>query len=312
MEKFYFCNFLGKSVTRKVDKGVTKVEVSDILCDRVQEAKAYLVEEGEDTLTLKFVSADETSNGTLFDFIGKLNAEDKKVKSTEMDLRHTDENPIIVVATKQFKIHKGIPTYIKYVPVNGGVLVALIKGFISVMGEDGDMLQLSRNYYSEADQRGCIYGEKEVYTLNSITDKESDIPFSNYVVNDAIIHLDVTKDNREIANYKFSREHFGIMFPKVFEEGRVQKAEAKAKAEEEARLRKEREREWEAREAERERLAMLEEEAKAKAKAAAKRKSSQKPKKEPKEVTEAYTGAAGAMSFLAHIEKIKKENGSAM
>jgi len=309
MEKFYFCNFLDKLIERETNSGVVGVTVSAKLNEEIRLANCYLINNGKGNKVLQFLSDSEKTGGEVFDFIGSINAEDRKVKSSYEALKHTDDNPIIVVATKGFKVLEGIPTYIKYMPVKGGVLVGLIKGYIEVESEDGSLIPLSRYVNAPESGKGKFFNASEIGSLNALVDKESDVPYNDYVVSDCIISLDVTKDGRDLASYKFSKTHFSFLDKKVFEEGktvkeekeRIRQEELKRKREEHARM------DAELRRKELEEMAAEEEKVK-KAKEARARGEKKKVEKGSKGKTaEAQVGAQGAASFLAYVEGLKKE-----
>lgn len=291
MENYYFCNFLGNKMDRSNTKGITSVEVTDELSESVQEAEAYI--SGN---TLKFVKKGEKCDGEKFDFIGSFNTTSKVVPCTEEALRHTEDNPLIIVATKRFKVFNGTPSYIKYIPVEDGVIVALLKGCISVEDGDGEMIPLSRDYSGSPSGEGYIYTSKDMNGLNSLEDKESDVAYSDYVVSDCVISVDVSKDGRLLRGAKFSKDNFSVMYNEIFEEGKVRKHERLRKKEEE-RLLKEAsiKRFYEERK-------RKEEEAK---KSAGEQKSKGATKKKKNEsVSE---GATGAQAFLAFVDSLKEQ-----
>lgn len=224
--KFLFCNFLDQHMKRKNTKGVIHVMESTELSEGVQEAEAYLIDNGTNgTKVLTLVKVGEQVGGEKIELIDHV----------EGDLVHTEENPIILVATRKFKVFKGIPTRIKYIPVDGGVLVALIQGYISVEDKSGDMIPLSRNYDAYSGDEGHVFTAEEVYGMNLLEDKESDVKYSDHVVNDCTITLKVAKDGSKIKSVKFDKESFVFLHTEVFEKGKERK-EAKLKAAEEKKL----------------------------------------------------------------------------
>lgn len=293
MERFYFCDFLGNVIERKCNKGVTSVRVSDNLSDRVQLAEAYI--SGSSLI----FGCDGEVGDEKFDFLGSLNADDKRIKSTYEELKYSDENPIILVATKKFKVYHGVPTYIKYLPVKDGVLVALIKGYISVMSSDGDMISLSRNCDTVSSDMGHVFGADEINKLNSLSDRDSDVPYSDYVVSDCIICLDMVKG---IKNLKFSKEFFTYLDKSIFEKAKIAKEERERKILEDKKRKSEENARFTESLRERERK---EEAAKAAKKSSGKGTSKKKVKEDKGNV---QTGFEGAKSFLAYVEGLKKGN----
>lgn len=289
---YYFCNFMEKELNRYGKKGAEKVRISDDLDSVVQLAECHEVEENG-LKHLHFSTVSEMTNGTRVDFLGKFSSD--KLGCTDKELMSTDENPIILVATKKFKIFSGIPTYIKYLPVRGGVLVALVKGFISVESKDGQMLPLSRNCDATLTGTSFTYNAEDIRKLNIIKEKESDVLYSDYVVNDCIISHTVAKDGSKLKSVKFNKDNFVILDNKVFEEAKERKiAELKAKEEE-----KKRRAEEIAKFNAEYKLRMLEEEKKkAEAKKTSTRKNSS-PKKE-----KVIAGSEGAQFFLDCLSKV--------
>lgn len=283
-------------MSRKNFKGITTVEVTAKLSESVQEAEAYITEN-----SLKFVQAGESCKGTKFDFIGGFNTSDKKFSCTAEELHHTEDNPIILVATKSFKVFSGAPAYVKYIPVENGVIVALLKGYIAVEDNAGNRIPLARNFEGEVGAEGYVYEASDMQNLNVFEDEESDIRYSDHVVSDCIINVELTKDNRIIRGARFSKENFNMMCSKVFEDGKAKKEERLRKQEEE-RLRKEEERKKFYEEQKKK------EEAKRKAEEekieAAKSGATAKKKKSGDVITE---GATGAQSFLAFVNSLKEK-----
>lgn len=278
---YLLCNFMGNHLDRKVRDGVKSVEIDSRLTEDIQLADMYSVKSNKSNI-IKFVPKGSQCDGTKLDFMGNFSAE--RMNCSEEELKHTEENPIILVVTKGFKIFQGIPTYIKYMPVRGGVLVALIKGFISVYDNNGDLIPLSRNCDECADDLGHIYKDEEIDKMNSIIDKESSLRFSDYVVSDCIISLEKNKDGGLVRHLKFTKENFVVLNEDVFERGR-----AKTKQLE---LRREENREKHMREA-----AFFSENKTVKDNS----KSNKKPKKKEKEVK----NSNGAKEFLSYINSLR-------
>ena len=288
---YYFCNFMEKELSRYGRKG-GKVLISDTLDSVVQLAECYEIEDSG-VKHINFITTNEKSRGNRLDFLGKFSCD--RVGSTEKELMSTDENPIILVATKKFKLYSGIPSYVKYLPVKGGVLIALIKGFISVESKDGQMLPLSRNCDATLSGTSYTYTAEDVRKLNIIKDKESDILYSDFVVNDCIISHTVAKDGSSLKSVKFNKDNFVILNKEVFEEAKERKlAELKAIEEE-----KKRRAEEVARFNSEYKKRMLEEEneaSKKSAKSQSKKATNRKSNKENS--SESVTGSMGAQFFL--------------
>jgi len=293
---FYFCNFLKKNTKGYNKEGVGFVNVSDDLDSHVQLANCYQVEENG-VRGLNFVTIHEQSNGEKIDLIGNLSSE--KMGCSEKELKSTDENPIIIVSTKKFKVFSGIPTYIKYVPVRDGVIVALIKGYITVEGKNGEMIPLSRNCNALESSEGQVYKAEDIKKLNILNEKESDLPYSEYVVSDCIISLSYAKDGSKLSSVKFNKDNFIILNEGVFAKAK-EKRLAEIKAREEERKRKAEEN---ARFNESYRLRMLEEEKKKSEKASSGRTRTTR----KKEKVDILSGSVGAQSFLDCVSKLHNE-----
>lgn len=219
--EFLFCNFMNSLLERRNSKGVKFIEESVKLSEGIQSAEVYLTKNSIGDDVLRFVCKGEGSTGTKFDLISHVDEE----------LVHTDENPLIMVATRRFKVFKGIPTHIKYIPVKGGVLVLLLKGYISVEDKNGEMIPLSRNCDALSYDEGHVFNADEIYEMNLLEDKESDVKYSDYVVNDCIISLTVSKDNRNLRSIKFNKDRFVFLHTEVFEKGKARKEAKKAEIE---------------------------------------------------------------------------------
>lgn len=212
----YFCNFLGKN---KIETyGLGSIEVSPKVSEKVQPSR--ICRDGKD---IKIIRENDTVVGEEIDIIGKFSSE--KLGCSEESLVSTDSNPIIVVATKGFKIYKDIPTYIKYIPVKGGVLVALIKGAIGVVDEREEVICLNRNQDTINSDIGYLFSDKEIRNLNILVDKESDVKYSDNVVNDVIISLSYDKNGGKMQSCKFNKENFVVLNSEVFEKGKLKKLE---------------------------------------------------------------------------------------
>lgn len=220
---FYFCNFLGQEMKGCDSKGVKSISISDDLDSLVQTAKCFQVFNKDDSVSLHFISASETHSGVEMDFLGNLSSD--KVKCTDKELESTDDNPIIIVATKSFEVYGGIPSYIKYFPVEGGVLVALIKGFISVESKEGEMIPLSRNCEASVPNNKYVYSADYIKRLNILEEKESGLGFSSYTVSDCIINHTVSKDGSVLKSVKFNKDNFNILNKEVFLKAKARKIE---------------------------------------------------------------------------------------
>ena len=293
---YYFCNFLGRKNKGYNKNGVGFINVSEELDSHVQPSECYLVNE-DGVSGLNFVTFNEKSQGSKLDFIGSLSSE--KMGCTDKELVSTDENPIIIVGTRSFKVYSGIPTYIKYIPVRDGVVVALIKGYISVEGKDGEMIPLSRNCDAVSTSEGQVYNADSIRKLNMLKEKESGLLYSEYVINDCIISLTTTKDGSKLSSTRFNKENFTVINKEVFVEAKA-KREAELKAiEEEKKRRAEEVARFNAQYKQR----MLEEE-KSKAE---KSKAKSTRTRSSKEKVEVLSGSSGAQSFLNCIAQLQNK-----
>lgn len=231
---YYFCNFMETKI-KGYKKALNFINISNVLDENVQQAKCFKISK-EGVQGLEFIASSEESTGVEMDFLGSMSCE--KVGATEEELASTNENPIIVVATKKFKIYENIPSYIKYFPVQGGVIVALIKGYISVESKDGEMIPLSRNCDVMSSDNGVVLTADDIKKLNVLKDVSSGLSYSDLVVSDCIISYTVnSKDGSKYKSIKFSKENFVILNEEVFEEARLAK-EARERVLQEERERK--------------------------------------------------------------------------
>lgn len=288
---YYFCNFIDRNM-KGYKKELSFVEVSEKLNESVQPAFCCMVERNG-FKGLNFLALGEKAVGEEIDFIGSFASE--KVGSKEGELVSTNDNPIIVVATRKFNVFTGIPSYIKYFPVEGGVIVTLVKGYITVEDSNGSMIPLSRNCDALSNSESNSYTAEDVRKLNMLKDIESGLNYSEYVVSDCIISHSHTKDGNKIKSIKFNKENFVILNKDVF-------MEAKARKEEELRIKAEEKRRRDMEIAKfnedyKKRIQEKEEEKKAKKKATSSRTSSKK-----EEVLSAADGAQAFLNILANLK----------
>lgn len=288
---YYFCNFIDRNM-KGYKKELSFVEVSEKLNESVQPAFCCMVERNG-FKGLNFLALGEKAVGKEIDFIGSFASE--KVGSKEGELASTNDNPIIVVATRKFNVFTGIPSYIKYFPVEGGVIVTLVKGYITVEDSNGTMIPLSRNCDALSNSESNSYTAEDVRKLNMLKDIESGLNYSEYVVSDCIISHSHTKDGNKIKSIKFNKENFVILNKDVF-------MEAKARKEEELRIKAEEKRRRDMEIAKfnedyKKRMQEKEEEKKAKKKATSSRTSSKK--------EEVLSAADGAQAFLNIVANLK-------
>ena len=284
----YFCNFIDGEIKGYNPKGVNNVIVSEALNNHVQPSKCYVIDRNG-SKDIEFLPLGEKSEGVEIDFLGNLSHE--MLKCSEVELLNTDENPVIVIATTEFKVCEGIPTYIKYFPVKGGVLVALLKGFILVKDKNGEMIPLTRNCDIVVPGNSFTYKADTVKGLNVLKDKESDLHYSDLVVSDCVISHTVSKDGSKLSSVKFNRDNFVVLNKGMFEEEKVKRL-AKLKALEEEKKRKKKEMDRINREI---KMRTLEEERK---KEEAKKRATRKPN------TQKAVGSEGAQDFLNILSKL--------
>lgn len=288
---YYFCNFIDRNM-KGYKKELSFIEVSEKLNESVQPAFCCMIERNG-FKGLNFLALGEKEVGEEIDFIGSFASE--KVGSKEGELASTNDNPIIVVATRKFNVFTGIPSYIKYFPVEGGVIVTLVKGYITVEDSNGTMIPLSRNCDALSNSESNSYTAEDVRKLNMLKDIESGLNYSEYVVSDCIISHSHTKDGNKIKSIKFNKENFVILNKDVF-------MEAKARKEEELRIKAEEKRRRDMEIAKfnedyKKRMQEKEEEKKAKKKATSSRTSSKK--------EEVLSAADGAQAFLNIVANLK-------
>lgn len=287
---YYFCNFIDRKM-KGYKKELGFIEVSEKLNESVQPAFCCMVEK-DGFKGLNFLALGEKAVGEEIDFIGSFASE--KVGSKVEELVSTNDNPIIVVATKKFNVFTGIPSYIKYFPVAGGVIVTLVKGYITVEDSNGAMIPLSRNCDALASHESNLYTAEDIKKLNILKDLESGLNYSDYVVSDCIINHSYSKDGNKIKSVKFNKENFVVLNKEVFMEAKVRKEEElRIKAEEKKRRDEEIAK---FNEDYKKRMKEKEEEKKAKKKASSNRISNKK------EVVSAADGAQAFLSIVANLE----------
>lgn len=287
---YYFCNFIDRNM-KGYKKELGFIEVSEKLNESVQPAFCCMVEK-DGFKGLNFLALGEKAVGEEIDFIGSFASE--KVGSKVEELVSTNDNPIIVVATKKFNVFTGIPSYIKYFPVAEGVIVTLVKGYITVEDSNGAMIPLSRNCDALASHESNLYTAEDIKKLNILKDLESGLNYSDYVVSDCIINHSYSKDGNKIKSVKFNKENFVVLNKEVFMEAKVRKEEElRIKAEEKKRRDEEIAK---FNEDYKKRMKEKEEEKKAKKKASSNRISNKK------EVVSAADGAQAFLSIIANLE----------
>lgn len=262
----------------------------------------------------KIYITNSNKGSNIFELKGKANEIATKIDGakelTYKDLQDTDDNPLIVVATKGIKFYNSIPTYLDVLYVNDDMmLVMLIYGACEFLTDTGDFLPLIRCMEeSELSRKGTF---PTVYTPNLLKemtivkteggwDKTYEIVCPMYVrVFGECISIRCIKENANIINPE------GIKTQESYEE-KVKKEK------EEAFLRKQKEREEKKRLAylkqqeaneekkKREEAEKLEKERLKKMQSAAKRNAS-KSKKE-----NVPTHKVSAMDFLNIVNNIDK------
>lgn len=225
---YYFCNFIDEEI-----KGISKDSVNFIDDSKVEDSKpvyCYKVK-GNNRIGLMFSS--EKTNGVELDLFEGYDS--------------TEENPIILVATKKIQVYSGVRSHIRYIPMGNCFLVALIEGCISIEN-NGNMIPLSRNYSGTVNGNVIDYDFNSIRTLNTFKDKGSDMLISDYVMSDCTINYTLGKQDSKMVSVSFNKDKF-IFFNKViFLEARKVKEEKQKALSEEKERNKERyseiEREW--------------------------------------------------------------------
>lgn len=298
-------NFLkGNHFRRNAQRGIKQVIIDEDFKDDVVEAVAQIkATEGSLNKTL-CLSVDGDND---IDLIGNIACE--KIGIPYEGLEHTEENPLIMVATRKVQFYEGIPTYIKYITLKEGVLITLISGLLNVQTDEGEFVQLRRCCSDSDDVDVYEHTAKDFEGVNLLKDTETGIPYVNNVVNDCIVTIKMSKDFRVDKRYSFNRDCFVTLDQEIFVEGK-EKAEKLRQLQEEAKAKRERERanfqalqskkaqEREEKEDEKRRKA-LEKRQKAKAK-------SEKGKEVTGEV-KTLVGSEGAASFRAFIARKRAE-----
>lgn len=279
---YYFCNFIDKELKGHNKKGVADVSISDLLDSDIQVAKCNkIVENG--VVSLKFSGVEEEVDGEEIDFLGKFSS--SAVNCSNEDLVSTYENPIILVATKSIEVFDGVPSYIKYFPVKGGVLVGLVKGCISVEDKDGNMISLARNFSDCTVGLSYKITADDMKDLNLLEDSEAKLKYSDLVVSDCLIKYFSDKvSNSVVKSVKFNKNNFVVLNESMFEEAKKKVFAEKLALHNKKVLQKERE------------VKILAELQKQREDSKAKKK--EKPKKEKKENNTVLSGSEGAQSFL--------------
>lgn len=204
-------NILGKDVIGKKGKRLGNV----IFNNDNAETKAFLV--GRDIV----FQGSPVEGGTELDLVGTCRAGSYKWGTEEL-LNPTEDNPIVYVAAKSFRVFEGIPTYIKYITLTEGVLVALVKGCIEVE-VGGTPYRLERNVDFDCSElsakNSILIDNPTLNSLNLLKDVQSDILYSDYVVNDCIISVSMGRDGCLSRSICFNRDNFVALDKSIFSKG---------------------------------------------------------------------------------------------
>lgn len=203
-------NVVDSEVVLRKSKGLGSL----ILPVTHEDVKAY-INQGQ----LVF-SEEPIQGGTEIDLLGNLST--PYDWGSEELLKETDENPIMFVAASSVRFLEGIPSYIKYITVSEGVLVALVKGCIDIE-INGKFFRLDRNMDTDcrliSDENSVVFDSSKLNSLNTLVDTDSNIPYSNYVVNDCVVSIKKEKDGCMSNKVQFTKENFVVLEPSVFDKG---------------------------------------------------------------------------------------------
>lgn len=293
--KYYFCSMMGTDLKR--DTGyLSSVLVDDSFKGAVGLAEMVLNEEDN---RLEIVPEGKAGDKKIVDVFENLAS--KMVDFTDEELVHTDENPLVVVATRSFKVPEGVKTYIKYIPVRGGVVVALLSGVLYIEDENGSYTTLVRNVKGDVYETNLIlFKATEIDKLNILKDIKTGVLYNNNVISDCIINITRDKSGMLSKSVRFNKNCFTVLNQGAFDEGAKKMELAKEKKEQDRLKRIEAAEKF----AEAQRLKKQREESE---KAAKKSKSKGTKKKvvKAKEEVKTATGSDGAKSFLDYVNSLK-------
>lgn len=292
----YFSNLIGGKVESKRDSRTGSVPFKCDLDDSVTPNAHVVLDKNTNTIVVRQgdvpVEEDLFMQGlTCEDGNAKIFGEKAKTALTYNDIKDTDENPLIVVLAKTIKLYAGVTTYIKYITMEDGyVLAMLVYGACEFTFSDGTSVAMQRCNTSYLDERTKIeYTGKSICELSELEDEESGYKLNNDIVNAVIVSF--SSNNGKAFNgvrYKTLKRH-----TKMFNPSRLEAAKKKA---EEKRM-KEEQRKQE----------LLE--ARKQAEIEAKRKALEKQQKEKEEVEKQFGTVngvnQGAVAFMNAVRGLK-------
>lgn len=292
----YFSNLIGGKIESKRDNRVGSVPFICSLEESVVPNAHVVLDKNTNTLVVRqgnvpvaedlFMQGLTCENGS-----AKVLGEKSKLSLTFNDIKDTEDNPLIVVLAKSIKFYAGVSTYVKYITMEDGyVLAMLVFGACEFTFGDGTSVAMQRCNSSILEDRTTYeYNGKTICELSDIEDSESGYKLNNDIVNAVIVSF--SSNNGKSYNgvrYKTLKSH-----TKMFNFTRLAEAKRKAAAKRE----KEEQRKQE----------MLE--ARKKAEIEARRKAMEKEKEEKKEVEKQFgvvNGVnQGAVAFMNAVRGLK-------
>lgn len=293
---YVFCNFLNENMfTGTERKGIQSVSVANDLEGAYTDC---LISKGK--RGLKFVPEGVREEGYDFiDIVGGFSENEAGLTADQM--RSEEDNVLILTATKRVAFCEGIPTYIKYIPVDGGVFLMLIKGYIEVDVGRPEMVALSRCIESVPSRmKKHIVNDVDFKNMNLIVDRDSDVSYAGLCVSDCIVNFVKNKKDGSVSRkVKFVKENFVVFDTKPFKEGKALKEKKAKEKEEREKAKREENILFAKRMAEKQKAE--EEEKKAEKEA----KKAKKPSEKKKEKVSVSVGSEGASAFLAFVESLK-------
>lgn len=292
----YFSNLIGENVESKRDGRVGSVSFICGLKESVTPNAHVVLDKESNTLVVRQGDVPVSEDLFMFGIVSeegnsKVFGEKSKIELTYNVIKDTDENPLIVVLAKSIKFFAGVSTYIKYITLEEGyVLAMLVYGACEFTFADGTGVAMQRCNTSNIEDRTAIeYTGKTISELSDLEDPESGYKLNNDIVNAVIVNI-VSNNGKTYSGvkYKTLKSH-----TKLFNSTRLIEARKKAV------LKKEKE--------EQRKQEMLE--ARKKAEIEAKRKAMEKEREEKMEVDKQFgvvNGVnQGAVAFMNAVRGLK-------
>lgn len=289
----YFSNLIGGRFESKRDNRTGSVPFKCEYEESVLPDAHVVLDKNTNTLVVRqgdvpeeqdlFMHGFNVENGS-----AKIMGEKSKVSTTYNDIKDTDENPLIAVLAKSIKFYAGVTTYIKYITLEDGyVLAMLVFGACEFTFADGTEVAMQRCNTSILDGRLKFeYTGKTICELSDIEDPESGYKLNNDMVNAVVVNY--TSTNGKTFNgvrYKTLKIH-----TRIFNFTRLAEAKRKAAAKKE-------------REEQKKQEMLL---ARKAAELEAKKKAKEQEMEEQKAIDQQFSGVnQGALAFMNAVRGLK-------